>query len=52
MAGTHADIENDAPDGLKVINAGLFRMGTKSMAEAYKILGLRTHHALDDSSLT
>jgi hypothetical protein len=36
--------------GLKVINASLFRMGTKSMAEALRILGLKTHHALDDNS--
>lgn len=36
-------------DGLKIINASLFRMGTKSMAEAYKILGYNTHHALDNS---
>lgn len=33
-------------DGLKVINAGLFRMATKSMATAYKILGYKTHHGL------
>ncbi|VUC30660.1 unnamed protein product [Clonostachys rosea] len=36
--------------GIKIINASLFRMGTKSMAEAYKILGYRTHHAIDDPS--
>lgn len=36
---------NDRP-GLKVINAGLFRMGTKSMAYAYQILGYKTHHGL------
>ncbi|KAK9783445.1 putative EthD domain-containing protein [Seiridium cardinale] len=33
-------------DGLKIINAGLFRMATKSMAMAYKILGYKTHHGL------
>lgn len=33
-------------DGLKVINAGLFRMATKSMATAYQILGLKPHHGL------
>ena len=33
-------------DGLKVINAGLFRMATKSMARAYIILGFKTHHGL------
>ncbi|KAH6645054.1 hypothetical protein BKA67DRAFT_595981 [Truncatella angustata] len=30
-----------------VINAGLFKTGSASMAEAYKILGLRPHHGLD-----
>lgn len=34
--------------GLQVIHAGLFRTATKSMAEAYKILGYKTHHALSD----
>lgn len=33
-------------DGLKIINAGLFRMATKSMAQAYQILGYKTHHGL------
>lgn len=33
--------------GLTVINAGLFKTGTASMAEAYRILGLRPHHGLD-----
>lgn len=32
----------------KVINAALFKMGTRSMAEAFKILGYHTHHGLDD----
>lgn len=39
---------SQSPEGLKIINASLFRMGTKSMSEAYKILGYRTHHALDN----
>ncbi|KAI6082149.1 hypothetical protein F4821DRAFT_247760 [Hypoxylon rubiginosum] len=30
----------------KIINASLFRMGTKSMAQAYIMLGYKTHHAL------
>jgi hypothetical protein len=30
-----------------VINAGLMRTGTRSMARAYDILGLRTYHGLD-----
>jgi hypothetical protein len=34
--------------GLKVIHAGFFRTATKSMAEAYRILGYKTHHGLDD----
>ncbi|KAJ5369282.1 uncharacterized protein N7496_009042 [Penicillium cataractarum] len=33
-------------DGLLLIHAGLFRTGTKSMARAYQILGLKTHHGL------
>lgn len=36
-------------EGLKIINAGLFRMATKSMAEAYVILGFKTHHGLLES---
>ncbi|KAI1121767.1 hypothetical protein F5Y10DRAFT_255620 [Nemania abortiva] len=40
--------EREGSKGLQVIHAGLFRTGTKSMAEAYKILGYKTHHALDD----
>ena len=34
--------------GLKVLHASLFRMGTWSMAKAYRILGYRTFHALDE----
>ncbi|KAI1361165.1 hypothetical protein F5Y08DRAFT_315450 [Xylaria arbuscula] len=33
-------------EGLKVIHASLFRMGTNSVAEAYHILGYNVHHAL------
>lgn len=43
-----AEQEKQGP-GLQVIHAGLFRTATKSMAEAYKILGYKTHHALDDN---
>lgn len=39
------------PRGLSVINAGLMRTGTMSMARAYDILGLRAHHGLDMSSM-
>jgi hypothetical protein len=35
-------------DGVKIIHAGLFRMGTYSMAKAYTILGIKTFHALDE----
>jgi hypothetical protein len=34
--------------GLQIIHAGLFRTGTASMAAAYRILGYRAHHVLDD----
>lgn len=33
-------------EGLQIINAGLFRTATKSMALAYQILGFKTHHGL------
>ncbi|KAI0446526.1 hypothetical protein F4803DRAFT_503918 [Xylaria telfairii] len=33
-------------DGLKIIHASLFRMATKSMAQAYTILGFNVNHAL------
>ncbi|KAI2631210.1 hypothetical protein GGS21DRAFT_523846 [Xylaria nigripes] len=32
--------------GLKVIHASLYRMGTKSMADAYAILGFNVHHGI------
>ena len=35
-------------DGLAVIHVALFRMATRSLAEAYRILGYRTHHGIDD----
>ncbi|OTA63179.1 hypothetical protein K449DRAFT_405308 [Hypoxylon sp. EC38] len=35
-------------DGLRVIHVALFRMATRSLAEAYRILGYKTHHGLDD----
>ncbi|KEY69587.1 hypothetical protein S7711_06216 [Stachybotrys chartarum IBT 7711] len=37
----------ESPGPPCVINAGLFKTGTASMAEAYRILGLRPHHGLD-----
>ncbi|CAI6095162.1 unnamed protein product [Clonostachys chloroleuca] len=36
-------------DGLEIITASMFRMGTSSMSEAFKILGYNPHHGLDDS---
>ncbi|KXJ90331.1 hypothetical protein Micbo1qcDRAFT_164883, partial [Microdochium bolleyi] len=33
--------------GLAVINAGPFKTGTASMAEAYRILGFKPHHGLE-----
>ncbi|KAJ3579464.1 hypothetical protein NPX13_g1092 [Xylaria arbuscula] len=38
-------------DGLKVIHASLYRMATKSMAQAYTILGYKVNHALLGHSL-
>lgn len=34
--------------GLKVIHVALFRMATRSMAEAYRVLGYKTHHGVED----
>jgi hypothetical protein len=36
----------DSHNGLKIINAGLWRTATKSMARAYQILGFKVHHGL------
>ena len=45
--GMTAGVEKDSNHkGLKVINAGLFRTATKSMARAYQILGFKAHHGL------
>ncbi|KAI1259067.1 hypothetical protein F5Y18DRAFT_433607 [Xylariaceae sp. FL1019] len=33
---------------LLVIHAALFRMGTKSFADAYRILGYKVHHGVED----
>jgi hypothetical protein len=38
--------KSETHDGLKIINAGLFRTATKSMARAYQILGFKAHHGL------
>ncbi|KAJ5662714.1 hypothetical protein N7462_011640 [Penicillium macrosclerotiorum] len=41
-----AQREKKVAGGLLIINAGLFRTATKSMALAYQILGFKTHHGL------
>jgi hypothetical protein len=43
-----ASTDTNLSSGLKILNASLFRMGTKSIAEAYQILGIKTFHALDE----
>ncbi|KAI4864860.1 hypothetical protein F4820DRAFT_448612 [Hypoxylon rubiginosum] len=43
-----ASSDGESGDGLKVIHAGLFRMGTWSMAKAYRILDFKTFHGLDE----
>ncbi|KAI1749881.1 hypothetical protein F4782DRAFT_549322 [Xylaria castorea] len=42
--------DKESSDGLKVLHAGLVRMGTRSMAKAYRIFGFKTFHALDEPS--
>lgn len=34
--------------GLKVIHVALFRMATQSLADAYRTLGYKTHHGVED----
>lgn len=46
MAPAETPPEKVTGDGLLIINAGLFRSATKSMALAYQILGFKTHHGL------
>jgi hypothetical protein len=38
-------------DGLAIIHVALYRMGTRSLAEAYRILGYKAHHVHDDGVL-
>lgn len=38
-------------DGLAIVHIALYRMGTRSMAEAYRILGYKAHHVHDDNVL-
>ncbi|KAI0145049.1 hypothetical protein GGR57DRAFT_517703 [Xylariaceae sp. FL1272] len=42
--------EAEFQPGLVVIHVALFRMATASMAKAYRILGYKVHHGLDDPS--
>ncbi|OPB43745.1 hypothetical protein A0O28_0020630 [Trichoderma guizhouense] len=39
---------NHAGKGLLVIHVALFRMATRSLAEAYRTLGYKTHHGVED----
>lgn len=43
--------DQDGGAGLKVIHVALFRMATRSVAEAYRILGYKVHHGLDVDTL-
>ncbi|KAI1349095.1 hypothetical protein F5Y01DRAFT_317140 [Xylaria sp. FL0043] len=44
-----ADQANATPTGgLKIITGSFYRMGTRSLGEAYSILGYKVHHGLDD----
>ncbi|KAI0100097.1 hypothetical protein GGR51DRAFT_551747 [Nemania sp. FL0031] len=38
-------------NGLALVHVALYRMGTGSMAEAYRILGYQAHHVHDDNVL-
>ncbi|KAI1781524.1 hypothetical protein F4818DRAFT_399231 [Hypoxylon cercidicola] len=46
-----ATSEPSSGDGLLVIHVALFRMATRSLAHAYRILGYKVHHALDVDNL-
>lgn len=46
MTSTETSPKKANGDGLLIINAGLFRSATKSMALAYQILGFKVHHGL------
>lgn len=35
-------------EGLLIIHVALYRMATRSLAEAYRILGYKTHHGIED----
>lgn len=45
----HGNLDDNHPrKGLVVIHVALFRMATRSLAEAYRILGYKTHHGVED----
>lgn len=43
--------EAGSDDGLLVIHVALFRMATRSLAHAYRLLGYKVHHAHDADNL-
>lgn len=43
--------ETASGEGLIIIHAALYRMATRSLAEAYRILGYKAHHAHDGDVL-
>ncbi|KAI1121728.1 hypothetical protein F5Y10DRAFT_288168 [Nemania abortiva] len=45
------NLKAEERDGLAIVHVALWRMGTKSMAEAYRILGYEAHHVLDNYAL-
>ncbi|KAI1270261.1 hypothetical protein F5Y18DRAFT_8648 [Xylariaceae sp. FL1019] len=46
-----ASVQKTDEEGLQVIHAALWRMGTMSLARAYTILGYRVNHGVIDDSL-
>ncbi|KAI0537883.1 hypothetical protein GGR58DRAFT_501797 [Xylaria digitata] len=43
-----ATSDTESSDDWKVLHAGIFLMGTHSMAKVYSILGFKPFHALDE----
>lgn len=48
MLQQHEAPNGSGEEGLLVIHAALFRMATRSLTEAYRILGYKTHHGTED----
>lgn len=48
MEKRQSDADGRDGQGLLVIHVALYRMATRSLAEAYRILGYKTHHAVED----